>query len=84
MSLGIVYGRLGRDADAIEQFGQVLKLWPEAARAHFNLGALYARSGQRAKAIEHLQAAVLFAPTWPAPVQALRKLNGDSVGKQCQ
>ena len=76
MSLGMVYGRLGRNADAIEQFEHVLKLCPDAAGAHFNLGTLYERAGQRSKAVAHLQEAVRLAPAWPAPAQALQKLNG--------
>jgi tetratricopeptide (TPR) repeat protein len=40
IALGVAYVQLGRAADAVAQFQQVLRLAPEHAMAHYNLGVI--------------------------------------------
>ena len=50
--LGVVYLRLGRYPEAIEQLRKALSREPELADARFHLGECYRRLGDEKKAIE--------------------------------
>ena len=50
--------------EAIEHFQQALRINPELAEAHSNLGLALVRQGKLAEAIEHFQQAVHFRPDY--------------------
>jgi len=63
-SLGIVYGKLGRWEEAVQQCHQALALQPDEALVLFNLGTLLARQGDAKAALEYLEKAVAQEPQW--------------------
>lgn len=48
----MVYGRKGQLEAAITSYKEVVRLNPNYARAHFNLGLVYAKLGDYQKALE--------------------------------
>jgi len=54
-----------RQADALEAYERARKLLPESAEVHYNLGLLYFRMGEYAKAVE--SAKVAYAGQYPLP-----------------
>ena len=63
--LGAALAAAGQPGPAIAQFEEFLRLEPvgvQAAKAHNNLGILFASSGRAAEAIPHFAAAVRLAP----------------------
>lgn len=75
--LGTALYLSGDARGALEQFREVVRLSPtegldeSAARAHYSIGVLMASSGRDEEAIEHLTAAVKYAPTYVEALQAL-------------
>jgi tetratricopeptide (TPR) repeat protein len=61
----------GRLSDAVRAYGEALRLRPDYAVAHNNLGTVLATLGDLAPAIQHFRAA---AKADPANVQAHRNL----------
>jgi spermidine synthase len=61
-TLGIALASKGKIAEAIEEFGQALRLDPGDAMTHWHLGAALAAAGAREKAIEHLRRSVQLGP----------------------
>ena len=64
--LGFVLERQGLPDEAAEAYRKALKLDPESASAHYNLGASLARSGKFAEAESHLRAALKTSPNTQA------------------
>jgi len=55
--LGWAYHLAGRQVEAVQALNQALQLEPDLVSAHFHLGSLYATTGQRDLARQHLQRA---------------------------
>jgi type IV pilus biogenesis/stability protein PilW len=53
--LGLVYEKLGREDDALDQFMKVLGVMPDYLDAHWELANLYMRQGKKAKALKHFR-----------------------------
>jgi len=64
--LGFVLEREGLTDEAAEMYRKALKLDPESASAHYNLGSSLARSGKYAEAESHLRIAVKKSPNTQA------------------
>ena len=47
--------KLGRLAEATQQYEQAVKAQPDYTTAHFNLGLCLAKSGRRSEAMGHLE-----------------------------
>ncbi len=60
--LGFVLERQGLTEEAVELYRKAIKLDPESASAHYNLGSSLARSGKFAEAERHLRAALEKSP----------------------
>ena len=58
--------REGLTDEAAEMYRKALKLDPESASAHYNLGSSLARSGKYAEAESHLRKALQKSPGAPA------------------
>jgi len=52
----------GREQEAIGALKVFLALYPDYALAHYDLGFLYYRDGDKEKALSHYEQAVEFAP----------------------
>jgi protein O-mannosyl-transferase len=61
-NLGIIYGKLGRYQDAIEEYKQAIKIKPGYVSAHSNLGDIYAKLGRYQDAIESSKQAIRIQP----------------------
>ncbi len=59
-----MFGSLGNFAGAIREFQTALRLDPNYAEAHNNLGNTFAAIGQLDKAIHHYQAALEIVPDY--------------------
>jgi tetratricopeptide (TPR) repeat protein len=60
--LGIALAKLGDEQAAIERFREAVKLAPDAAAAHLNLGLFLRRQGATAEALGHLEEATTLIP----------------------
>jgi Flp pilus assembly protein TadD len=54
---------MGRTSEAIDQYKQALRIKPNFAEAHANLGAALAQTGRISEAIEQLKASLLINPS---------------------
>jgi tetratricopeptide (TPR) repeat protein len=61
----------GGPGDAVELLTKLLRMAPDDARAHSELGTLYAMAGRRAEAIPHLEAVARCDPTNPSGLTRL-------------
>ncbi len=57
-NLIVVYGKLGRDADAGRHYREAIRLQPGDAESHFNYGVLLARRGRFPEAREAFEKAI--------------------------
>jgi tetratricopeptide (TPR) repeat protein len=48
----VVYGKLGRYAEEIEAYKQAIRIKPDYAKAHYNLGIVYLILGNKSSALE--------------------------------
>ncbi len=55
LQLGILYADKRKYPDAIEEYRQAIKLWPDLAEAHYRLGQVLVRVGEKARAQEALE-----------------------------
>jgi Flp pilus assembly protein TadD len=74
--LGISLGESGRLDEAIASFREAVRLKPDFARAHFNLGVALYRRGDRAGAAAALREAGRLDPGDPDIRGALRAVVG--------
>jgi hypothetical protein len=51
-SLGVAYDKLGRYQDAVEPYKQAIRIKPNYAEAHYNLGGAYLITGDKGSALE--------------------------------
>jgi Flp pilus assembly protein TadD len=69
-------GQTGRVGEAIGHLEQAVRIKPDFAEAHFNLGIALARVGRMPEAIEHLEQALRIEPDFPPARNALARLQG--------
>ena len=62
INLGILFGNLGRDEEAIACFGKVIAIAPDNADAHNNLGILLGKKGRYEEAIAATERALRVRP----------------------
>jgi tetratricopeptide (TPR) repeat protein len=62
--LAFAYRELGRTADAIAEWQQVVRARPAFAEAHYNLGGALAGEGRRSEAISSLERAIALNPDY--------------------
>ena len=65
----------GRLDEAITQFDTALRLKPDSAETHFNLGVAHGDRGNRAEAIRHLQEAIRLRPDFAQARDELAKIR---------
>ncbi|MGI9480578.1 MAG: tetratricopeptide repeat protein, partial [Hyphomicrobiaceae bacterium] len=63
---GVVHERVGRVADAVADFNQAIKLFPEFPVVYNNRGALLVRIGAYAEALKDFERALRLAPGYAA------------------
>jgi tetratricopeptide (TPR) repeat protein len=68
--------RTGRTSEAIDQYEQALRINPDYAEAHNNLGAALGQMGRISEAIEQLKAALRVNPNYIDAQNNLTKLQG--------
>jgi tetratricopeptide (TPR) repeat protein len=61
-SIALVLGAVGRYEEAIENYAEALRINPDFADAHINLGVILARQGKKADAIYHYSEALRIDP----------------------
>lgn len=77
MSYGLALKRLGKDAEAFEEFAEAVHCNPEFADNHLNYGIALAERGRSAEARYHLeQAQQLAGPSDSRPATALKQHLG--------
>jgi Flp pilus assembly protein TadD len=54
MQLGVALAAVGKQPQAVAELEAVISDQPDNAEAHYQLGRLYTRLGERTKAREHL------------------------------
>ena len=62
LNAGLLLVRANRPQEALEHFAEALRLNPESAAAHFNLGKAFASLARPADAIPHFEAAARRMP----------------------
>jgi Flp pilus assembly protein TadD len=62
--MGVTLDRLGRPAEAIHQYQEAIRVRPDFARAHFNLGVALAGAGRLADAGQQFEAALRLKPDY--------------------
>ena len=50
--LGIAYGELGQNEQQVEAFKQAIRVDPDFALAHYNMGIIYLTNGDKGAALE--------------------------------
>jgi hypothetical protein len=58
---GVLFGRDGQIDKALADFREALKIAPNDAKAHYNMGVILANQGKRAEAVQHLSTAIELA-----------------------
>jgi tetratricopeptide (TPR) repeat protein len=53
---------MGREEEALVQFGQALRSHPDSDLAHYNIAEIMRKQGRYALAVEHYRAALLTNP----------------------
>jgi len=53
--LGLVYIEMKNDKSAVEEFKKAIGILPDYADAHWELGKIYLRTGQKARALKHFE-----------------------------
>lgn len=78
-NLGIALARMFKNDEAVQEYKEALRLFPEYAEAHNNLGNLLLRMGRREEALQHFEQAVQitpdYAPAWNNLGTALQQLG---------
>ncbi|MGB5035787.1 MAG: tetratricopeptide repeat protein [Blastocatellia bacterium] len=74
---GLGYVLMGQQkmAEAIAILGLVAEAWPQSANAYDSLGEAYARSGDKAKAIENYQRSLDLDPNNANAATMLKQLK---------
>jgi Flp pilus assembly protein TadD len=72
--LGAALSRTGNDAAAVSHFEQAVRLEPQRASNHFNLGVAYEKLGQLDWAVEGYRQALLRDPAFEPAIMAYYRL----------
>ena len=72
--IGLVLLRKNMSSDAIEVFEYTVKLEPNSAGSHANLGSAYDQAGQTAKAVDELKQATVLDPGLESAYLALSEI----------
>lgn len=62
MALGLIYGKMGRLGESARQFSEAVRLDPRSATGHAQLGMILMMQDQHARAMPHLERALLLDP----------------------
>jgi tetratricopeptide (TPR) repeat protein len=65
--------QVGKQAEAIENLEQALRINPNLAEAHYNLGGALQRAGRLAEAIQHYEEALRLKPDFVQAQTALAR-----------
>ena len=63
--IAMVYTRIGMSDEAAKTYRHVLRKHPDAAGAHYGLGFLLRRAGQKKQAVDHLSTFLANPPKGP-------------------
>jgi tetratricopeptide (TPR) repeat protein len=63
--IAMVYTRIGMSDEAAKTYRHVLRKHPDAAGAHYGLGFLLRRAGQKREAVDHLSTFLANPPKGP-------------------
>jgi tetratricopeptide (TPR) repeat protein len=66
---------VGRLREAIEHYGQAVRIKPDYAAAHYNLGVALEQAGRVQEAIEHYEQALRIKPDFTRAQNALARLQ---------
>lgn len=75
-NLGVAYFSIGLVMEAVRAWETSLKIWPDHTEPHHNLATIYARLGQREKALTHLRELLRLKPFDPLVTEQIRILEG--------
>jgi tetratricopeptide (TPR) repeat protein len=65
----------GKVSDAIAHYEEALRIKPDLAGVHYNLGNALAQAGRIPEAIEHFRQALLIKPDFTPAQDALARLQ---------
>ena len=77
MNLGILYHKLGRFDQAVNELMRALALDPTIAFAHYNLGATYDKMGKYEKAVDEYKFALTLDPSLGDPATNPQAASND-------
>ncbi len=72
--------QIGQREEAIEHFQQALRIRPDYAEAHYNLGLAFTQLGRIDQAIAHYQQALRINPDYAQAQTALARLLAPKTG----
>lgn len=75
--MGNVLAHKGSYAEAIRNYSQALRIDPDYAEAHNNIGVVLIRQGKINEAATHFQKAVNLKANYAAAQKNLRKVRND-------
>src|SRR5574341_377866 len=78
MLLGVAAAQSGDNRTAMEALEQAVKLDPNNAVAHFNLGQVYRQVGRLREAQDACERALQLRPEYPAAAAAIRELRQEA------
>lgn len=76
-NLGVAYFSIGLVMEAVRAWETSLKIWPDHTEPHHNLATIYARLGQREKALAHLRELLRLKPFDPLVTEQIRILEAN-------
>ncbi len=74
-NLGAAYADAGKDAEAIREIQEAVRILPNDPEFHVNLATAYAAAGRYEEARGEAETAMKLAPNDPAPREILQKLG---------
>jgi tetratricopeptide (TPR) repeat protein len=74
----MAYGESGRHEEARDAFMQAVRVKPDYADAHYNLGVAYGKSGKNKEAIEAFKQTIRFKPDYAEAQYGLGVAYGES------
>jgi tetratricopeptide (TPR) repeat protein len=72
---GLDLGHAGRVSEAIEQYGQALRIKPDYVEAHYNLGIALEQTGEVQDAMRHYEQPLKIRPDLTEAREALARLQ---------
>jgi len=77
--LGVALAQLGRVQEAVQHWEQALRIRPDYAEVHYNLGAVLERLGRMPEAMKHYEEALRLKPGYPEAEKRLATLRAGHV-----